>query len=149
MHVTSTGARALLSVLCFHCCSGSTILFASDRDSSAGTAVYSMTPAGSSVTQLVAGYNPEWSPSGTRFLFLRGSQIWISDAGASLLRQVTADAFFHFTPGWSPDETKLAYVTSTTSNEEIWTIDSADGDNATQLTPDSDGDNFTPSWMRH
>ena len=130
--------------------SGSTILFDSDRDSAAGTAIYSMTPAGGSVTPLVAGYNPEWSPSGTRFLFLRGSQIWISEsAGASSVRQVTADPFFHFTPGWSPDESKLVYATSTTSNEEIWTINSADGDSATQLTADADGDNFTPGWTRH
>jgi Tol biopolymer transport system component len=130
--------------------SGSTILFDSDRISAAGTAIYTMTVAGDSVTPLVGGYNPEWSPSGTRFLFLRGSQIWISEsAGASSVRQVTADAFFHFTPGWSPDESKLLYATSTTGNEEIWTIDSANGDNATQLTADADGDNFTPAWTRH
>ena len=130
--------------------SGSTILFDSDRDSAAGTAIYSITPVGASVTPLVAGYNPEWSSTGTRFLFLRGSQIWISEsAGASSVREVTADPFFHFTPGWSPDESKLVYATSTTSNEEIWTINSADGDSATQLTADPDGDNFTPNWSRH
>ena len=130
--------------------SGSTILFSSDRDSAAGTAIYSMTSAGGSVTPLIAGFNPEWSPSGTRFLFLRASQIWISEsASASSVRQVTADAFFHLTPGWSPDENKLVYATSTTSNEEIWTIKSADGDSATQLTADADGNNFTPNWTRH
>jgi Tol biopolymer transport system component len=130
--------------------SGSAILFDSDRNPAAGTAIYTMTAAGGSVTPLVAGYNPEWSPSGTRFLFLRGSQIWISEsAGASSVRQVTADAIFHFTPGWSPDESKLVYATSSTSNEEIWTINSADGDGATQLTADADGNNFTPSWTRH
>jgi Tol biopolymer transport system component len=130
--------------------SGSAILFDSDRDSAAGTAIYAMTAAGGSVTPLVAGYNPEWSPSGTRFLFLRASQIWISEsASASSVRQVTADPFFHFTPGWSPDESRLVYATSTTSNEEIWTINSADGDNATELTPDAEGDNFTPNWSRH
>jgi hypothetical protein len=41
------------------------------------------------------------------------------------------------------------YATSSTSNEEIWTINSADGDGATQLTADADGNNFTPSWTRH
>lgn len=130
--------------------SGSTILFSSDRDAAAGTAIYSMTPVGGSVTPLVSGFNPEWSPSGTRFLFLRASQIWISEsASASSVRQVTADTFFHLTPGWSPDEGKLVYATSTTSNEEIWTIKSADGDSAVQLTADADGDNFTPNWTRH
>jgi hypothetical protein len=31
----------------------------------------------------------------------------------------------------------------------MWTIKSADGDSATQLTADADGDNFTPNWSRH
>jgi Tol biopolymer transport system component len=130
--------------------SGNTILFASDRDTTAGTQVYSMTSLGGSVTPLVVGNNPEWSPSGSRFLFLRASQIWISTTtDGSSVHQVTADAFFHFTPGWSPDESKLVFATATTGNEEIWTVSSADGGTLTQLTPDSDGDNFTPSWTRH
>jgi Tol biopolymer transport system component len=130
--------------------SGNTILFASDRDTVAGTQVFSMTSSGGSVTPLVVGYNPEWSPSGSRFLFLRGSQIWISEnASGSSVRQVTSDAGFHFTPGWSPDESTLIYASSNTVNEEIWTAKSADGSAVTQVTPDSDGDNFTPSWTRH
>jgi Tol biopolymer transport system component len=130
--------------------SGSTILFSSDRNAAAGTAIYATTPTGGSVTPVVSGYSPAWSPSGTRFLFLRGSQIWISEsASASSVRQVTADTFFHLTPGWSSDESKLVYAASTTSNEEIWTIKSADGDSATQLTADTDGNNFTPNWSRH
>jgi Tol biopolymer transport system component len=130
--------------------SGTTILLASDRDTTAGTQVFSMTTTGGSVTPVVVGSNPEWSPSGSRFLFLRGSQIWIADnASGSSVRQVTSDAGFHFTPGWSPDESTLVYASSNTVNEEIWTAKSADGSAVTELTPDSDGDNFTPSWTRH
>jgi Tol biopolymer transport system component len=130
--------------------SGNTILFSSDRDTMAGTQIFSMTSSGDAATPLVSGFYPEWSPSGSRFLFLRGSQIWISnDASGSSVRQVTSDAFVHFTPGWSPDESRVVFATATTSNEEIFTESSTDGSAVTQLTPDSDGDNFTPSWTRH
>ena len=94
------------------------------------------------------GYNPEWSPTGTRFLFERASQIWISSAPDRRRRKVTSTPF-HLTPGWSPDESKLVYASADSGNEEIWTVNSADGSGATQLTPDSDGENYTPNWSRH
>jgi Tol biopolymer transport system component len=134
--------------------SGNTILFESDRDSVVDLKIWSMTPTGDSVTPLVAGYNPEWSPSGTRFLFLRGAEIWIAETtDGSVVHQVTfeEDSYFHFTPGWSPDESRLVYTTATSlsSPEEIWTVSSADGSDVVQLTPDSAHDNYTPSWTRH
>jgi Tol biopolymer transport system component len=128
---------------------GNVILFSSDRDSVAGTQVYSILPS-LVVTPLTSGSNPEWSPSGSRFLFERGSQIWISEnTTGSSVRQVTFDEGFHLTPGWSPDESTLVYAASNTANEEIWSAKSADGSAVTQLTLDSDGDNFTPNWTRH
>ena len=131
---------------------GTKILFTSSRNTlgSGQSEIYTMTPAGESVTPVLVGYNPEWSPTGTRFLFERASQIWISSVpDTSATRQVTSSAEFHFTPGWSPDESKLVYASSVSGNEEIWTIHSADGSGATQLTPDSDGENYTPNWSRH
>jgi Tol biopolymer transport system component len=129
---------------------GNTILFGSDRDEGGTGKIYSMTTGGGSVTPLVDGYNPEWSPTGTRFLFERASQIWISESatGASV-RQVTTDANFHFTPSWSPDESKVVFASSRSGNEELWTVSSADGANAAQLTADSDGESWTPNWSRH
>ena len=130
---------------------GRTILFGSDRDGSGGEGkVYSMTTSGGSVTPLVDGYNPEWSPTGTRFLFERSAQIWISESPTgSNVRQVTTDQNFHFTAGWSPDESKLVFASDSSGKEEIWTVNSADGTNATQLTPNSDGESWTPNWSRH
>jgi Tol biopolymer transport system component len=131
---------------------GTKILFTSSRNSlgSGQSEIYTMTPAGASVTPVLVGYNPEWSPSGTRFLFERASQIWISSApDTSGTRQVTSSAEFHFTPSWSPDESKIVYASSISGSEELWTASSADGSAATQLTPDSDGENYTPNWTRH
>ena len=129
---------------------GNTILFDSDRTECAGTQIFSMTTSGGSVTPLIAGYNPEWSPSGTGFLFLRASQIWISSTtDGSSVRQLTTDANLHLTPGWSPDESKVVFASSVSGNEEIWTVNAADGAGATQLTPDAQGESWTPTWTRH
>jgi Tol biopolymer transport system component len=129
---------------------GNTILFSSDRDSEEGVQIYSMTSTGGSVSPLVHGYDPEWSPSGSRFLFLRGSQIWISDdATGTSVRQVTTDANLHLTPGWSPDESKLIFASAPVLDEEIFTVASAGGTAPVALTLEADGDNFTPSWTRH
>lgn len=130
--------------------SGNTILFDSDRNECTGTQVFSMTSAGGSVTPLVAGYNPEWSPSGAGFLFLRASQVWISSTtDGSSVRQLTTDANLHLTPGWSPDESKVVFASSVSGSEEIWTVNAADGAGATQLTPDAQGESWTPTWTRH
>ena len=130
---------------------GSTILFGSDRDDVGEEGkVYSMTTSGGSVTPLVDGYDPEWSPTGTRFLFERAAQVWISEsATGSSVRKVTTDKNFHFTAGWSPDESTLVFASDSTGKEEIWTVNSADGGDATQLTADSDGESWTPNWSRH
>lgn len=129
---------------------GNTILFSSDRDAEAGTQIYSMTSAGESARPLIVGYNPEWSPSGTGFLFLRDSQIFISSTtDGSSVRQLTTDANLHLTPGWSPDESKVVFASSVSGNEEIWIVNAAGGGGVTQLTPDDQGESWTPSWTRH
>jgi Tol biopolymer transport system component len=129
---------------------GNTILFSSDRDAEAGTQVYSMTSAGGNLAPLIVGYNPEWSPSGARFLFLRASQIFISSTtDGSSVRQITTDANLHLTPGWSPDESKIVFASFVTGNEEIWAVNSADGGGAAQLTRDDQGESWTPNWTRH
>ncbi|MBA2685141.1 MAG: PD40 domain-containing protein [Gemmatimonadaceae bacterium] len=131
---------------------GSKIMFASTRDSlgSGQSEIYTMTPSGGTVTPVLVGYVPEWSPTGTRFLFERASQIWIANAGDPLsARQLTSSREFHFTPGWLPDETKIVYASSISGNEEIWSVSSADGSGATQLTPDTDGENYYPKWSVH
>ena len=109
-----------------------------------------MTPSGASVTPVLVGYNPEWSPTGSRFLFERASQIWISAVtDTSATRRLTSSSEFHFTPSWSPDESKIVYASSISGSEELWTVNTVDGTGVTQLTPDSDGENYTPNWTRH
>lgn len=131
---------------------GNTILFTSSRDSlgSGQSEIYSMSPSGASVVPQLVGYNPEWSPTGSHFLFERASQIYIASPGnASSARQLTSSSEFHFTPGWSPDESKIVYASSISGFEELWTVSSVDGSGAAQLTPDANGESYYPNWSRH
>ena len=65
------------------------------------------------------------------------------------MRQLTTDANLHLTPGWSPDASEVVFASSTSGSEEIWTVNAADGSGATQLTPDDQGQSWTPNWTRH
>jgi len=40
-----------------------------------------MSPSGGTVTPVTIGYDPEWSPTGAKFLFERASEIYVANAG--------------------------------------------------------------------
>jgi Tol biopolymer transport system component len=128
--------------------SQNTILFQSDRLGE--TDIYTMTSTGTSVTPVITGSDPHWSPSGSRFLYKQSGQIWVYNVSDTpTTAQITTQAGFYFTPGWSIDESKITYANTTNDHEEIWAVSSADGSGATQLTPDDQGDSYYPSWTRH
>ncbi|MEP7067527.1 MAG: hypothetical protein ABI889_15940, partial [Gemmatimonadota bacterium] len=130
---------------------GNSILFASDRDDPGHSyTIFSMTPSGDSVVPLVQGLQPEWSPSGTKFLYKTETETWISltpDASSTMFLLV--DAPRHYTPSWSPDESRLAFsLRDTTLHEQIWTMSATGGDER-QLTTSDQGNNSFPAWSRH
>ena len=130
--------------------SGNTILFDSDRDRTAGVEVYSMTSTGASVTPLVSGYAAKWSPTGSRFLFERNGRLYVSDTRTgSTVRQLTTTRNDFVYAHWSSDESKIVFPGGSSDRIEIWTINSADGRDSTQLTRESDGDSYSPTWSRH
>jgi Tol biopolymer transport system component len=131
---------------------GNTILFASDRDTVPVRHIYSMTSTGESVTSLVPGSYPKWSPTGSRFLLERVGQIFISsDAIGSTVTQVTNDGADHFYPDWSPGESKLVFSSLADSgrSEQLWTVRSYDGGDAIALTRADGSFSSSPSWTRH
>ena len=95
--------------------------------------IWSMKPDGSSVTQLTTGHGderePRVSPDGKKIVFssdrafanaadrkatVEGSyDIWQLDLASGSLTQITKDATDEFEPTWSPDGTKIAYVSGT------------------------------------
>jgi Tol biopolymer transport system component len=130
---------------------GNSILLASDRNDPGNSyTIFSMTPSGDSVVPLVDGLQPEWSPSGNRFLYKTSTETWISltpDASSTMF--LFADAPRHYTPSWSPDESRLAFsLRDTELHEQIWTMSVAGGDER-QLTTQDQGNNSYPTWSRH
>jgi len=110
--------------------------------------IWSMKPDGSSVTQLTTGHGddrePRVSPDGKKIVFasdrafanaadrkagIEGTyDIWMLDLASSALTQITKDATDEFEPTWSPDGTKIAYVSGTgATGTTIRTVDAAGG----------------------
>ena len=65
-------------------------------------------------------WNP-WSRNGKRLAFIRNGQAWISDPDGGNATQATFDAFNKVFPTFSPDGTKIAYITWQFDNREHYT----------------------------
>ncbi len=122
------------------------IAFISDRDGN--SEIYSMDQNGGSQTNLTHSAVSEktfaWSPDGTRIAFLRknaantgdDSNLYVMNADGSGLTKVTNDNFQYQNSSnltWSPDGTKLAYVSGSDLLHNLSVIN-IDGTNKRQLT---------------
>lgn len=90
--------------------------------------------------------NPEWSPDGSRIVFVRDSEIWLIEADGAGLRQLTDPpaGYSDVDPQWSPDGARLAFKRTAGEGEaDIWVTD-ATGSEPTRLTEDPDS--VLPSW---
>jgi S1-C subfamily serine protease len=65
-------------------------------------------------------------------------------ADCTNVRQITHNNDSDSAPTWSPDSSRIAFVSERDGDNEIWVMD-ADGENVTQVT-DNDFDDFAPVW---
>lgn len=118
--------------------------------------------AGGAVTMIAATPpdedSPIWSPASDRLAFLRrsddwsGYDIWVSGADAGHQRSIVREAYqkgveeFHFggNDHWSPDGTRIAYLSSRTGYNHVW-VASVDGGEPQELTTGAFVD-YDPSW---
>ncbi len=98
---------------------------------------------------------PAWSPDGKRIVFQSdrsgNEDIWIINADATGLVQLTHNPKADRHPNWSPDGKKIAFSSNRSGNEEVWVIDvaaalaSSDDSMAVNLTQSPGRDRY-PFW---
>jgi dipeptidyl aminopeptidase/acylaminoacyl peptidase len=76
--------------------------------------IWIMDADGGNQRQVTSGWEPSWSPDGSRIAFVRNDgtahQIWTVRPDGSDLRKLTSGSHAHSFPRWSPDGQLLAFV---------------------------------------
>jgi hypothetical protein len=96
-----------------------------------------------STEDLVSG--ADWSPDGTFIAFARQLQLYkIRPDGTGLAQLAAGSPGDNYSPSWSPDGAKIAFVSNRDENEEIYVM-AADGTGQVRLT-DEVGSDTLPRW---
>ena len=135
------------------------IVFQTDRGINSHK-IYLMNIDGSNPTDILndstatsTDLQPSWSSDGTRIAFaanrstgvgLGPHDAWTMNADGSNLTQLTFGGQFGLETAWSPDDSKIAYVVTTSPNQ-IRVINT-DSTGQTQLTSSASGGSFSPTW---
>ncbi len=118
--------------------------------------IYAINIDGTQLTRLTAtagvtDTEPAWSPDGQRIAFTRfhdtlnnrmeSAEIWIMNADGSDQQSLGINGAF---TDWSPDGTRLVYISGKSGNQEIYTC-LTNGSNEQKLTETAMNETF-PSW---
>jgi Tol biopolymer transport system component len=94
-----------------------------------------------------AGDGVRWSPDGTRLLYhkeLANTDIWTCDVEGGNEQQLTISVGDNVEPDWSPDGSKIAFVSARDGNYEIYVMNS-DGTAQRRFTNNGVSE-FSPTW---
>ena len=88
--------------------------------------------------------NPTWEPNGQHIAVVKNGEIFVTTAGGSDLKQLTNTPGENEVPDWSPDGTKIAFLSTRDGNAEVYVMN-ANGTNQRRLTNGAALDT-TPRW---
>jgi Tol biopolymer transport system component len=118
---------------------------------SAGGSIYSVNPDGTAPAFVHGGAFPVFSPDGTRIVFADtpitpagGLTIWVADADGSNARQI-GTSFNPWRFSWSPDGTKIAFISGDAQSGFSVVVLNSDGSIAITASADASPD-APPSW---
>lgn len=125
-----------------------TIAFVSDQDGD--QQIYLMNVDGSDLmrlTNLEGGdlSDLDWSPDGRFLAFVNHDEIYMLELERLTIRQLTNHPGADYSPDWSPDGTRIAYITTRSGPYDIWVMTAA-GANIHPLTSDPRWE-MTVGWV--
>ena len=115
--------------------------------------IYTMNMDGSDVTQLEniwPAFSPAWSSDGNQIVFASTrdnaqGEIYTMSASGNSLTRITNNAIYDGMPSWSPNGTKIAYISYVNSQYRVWVMNT-DGTGAVQLSQEPYSAH--PSWSK-
>lgn len=125
---------------------GKRIAFMSNREG--GFDVYMMNADGSDQARMTTtgtSWFPVFSPDNARLAFHVGRDVHVLDVMTAELKQLTTDPLNGMYPSWSPDGTRIAFMSWRNGRTEIFVMN-ADGSDQRLLVSMPTGDAIDPRW---
>jgi hypothetical protein len=103
--------------------------------------MYTVRADGTRRRTLGEGWNPAFSPNGSRIAFVRDGSVWAMARDGSDAEPLTSPHFATARPQWSPDGSRIAYYRG--APDQIWVVN-ADGTDDHLLVDESDAFAWSP-----
>jgi TolB protein len=132
---------------------GTQILFVSRCESSGSKCIYVGRSDGRGASRVVAsGQAPDWSPDGASIAYVRGTAIYVADAGGGNEHMVVTDPAGVDDPAWSPDGSTILFARGArddcgTKSVQRFDLVDVDGSDQRRLFPSTCANDYTPDWQ--
>src|SRR5207244_6662679 len=91
-------------------------------------------------------YDHTWSPDGMQIAYTRNGDIWVMNTDGTNAHDITNSKQGDSNPAWSPDGTKIVFVSYRHSTYNIYTM-ATDGSGLSAVTTKGSGfEQFSPAW---